>query len=462
MGLRWVGLFFIGLLYCPSVLLAEANLPAGQRHCLPLGDAQSICAYEYHPEAARTVVLIHGLNGAAREDWTSQIRLLARQYHVLAVELPGFDDPEQLPEHYSTEYFASAVSLLLQRYAKAPYTLIGHSMGGVIALHVATEQGEQLERLVLISVPGLLHRLSYSREVIGRWAGATSGQHSGFSAFVEKLGMKVLAGLEAISGKAQPSDRMLRMMADNPQAMAAMQLATRNFSETLHQVGVPVLLLWGEQDRIAPLRTAHVLLARLPDSRLQIFPDIGHVPMTQATEAFNRTLQEFVMLGRWPERAMAHPQMGTASEQTGRVADCRGQDGLVYEGDYDRITIQACEAILIRNARVGQLQIRGSRVEILHSRIGTGDGVALLSQRADIKITASELVGQPAISATGSRIDLAGVSVSGWPALHALSNTDVLISLSEWRQEGRSGYLHDFYPLGGGDNLPINVSHPEH
>ena len=134
----------------------------------------------------------------------------------------------------------------------------------------------------------------------------------------------------------------------------------------------------------------------------------------------------------------------------------------MYEGDYDRITIQACEAILIRNARVGQLQIRGSRVEILHSRIGTGDDVALLSQRADIKITASELVGQPAISATGSRIDLAGVSVSGWPALRALSNTDVLISLSEWRQEGRSGYLHDFYPLGGGDSLPINVSHPGH
>lgn len=453
-GIR--GVVFVCLLWCSTWLVAGTVDVPGQRHCLPLAAQQVVCVHEYHPEASETVVLLHGLNGSARDDWETQIELLAREFHVLAVELPGFDDPSKLPEHYSTAYFAEALAQVIKLYASSPVTLIGHSMGGVIALHYALEEPEQLERLVLVSVPGLLHRMSYSRELVGGWAGGETGQHGGFSAFLEKISMKLLAGLEALSGKAQPSDAMLRSMADNPQAMAAMQLSTRDFSATLHQLAMPILLLWGENDRIAPLRTAHTLLARLPDSRLQVFPDVGHVPMTQASEAFNRTLQQFVMARRWPERAHARPETPVLAERSGRVGQCLRQRGVVFEGSYAHIEIHGCEAILIRHARVGSLQVKASRLEIMNSTIGTANrGVALLSQGADIKITASELLGQSVIAAGGSRIDLAGVTlISDRPVLQIGSDTDLLISLSEHREGLAQRYLHNFYRLERGDDLP--------
>ena len=435
----------------------QANETDGQRYCVAVEHAaQPVCAYEFNPSAARSVVLIHGLHGSARADWAAQITLLSRYFHVVAIELPGFDDPSALPADYSITHFADVVSRLVQERVAGPYSLIGHSLGGAIALRIALDSPPRVERLILVSVPGILHRLSYSREVAGSRVHRGSGTHSGLAALVEKLSVKLLAMIETISGRSQPSERLLRRMANNPVAMAALQLVTHDFGAELAQLDLPVLLLWGEDDQTAPLRIAHTLQARLPNARLQVFPDVGHVPMQQAAEAFNRTVQLFLLRQEWPERAHAWGIEQLSADEGERIGHCFRQRGQVFEGNYRHIEIRSCEGVVIRNARVDSLELQGARVAILHSQLGQpGAGTALRSQGSDVKITASRLQGALAIETAGSRIDLAAVHIeAGAQPVRAESGSTLIFSLSEIHRNGWMRLEHRYLQLERGEFLP--------
>lgn len=440
----------------PGLALAED--PAGQRYCVaPEHLPQPVCAYQYNPDATQSVVLVHGLNGSAREDWAGQIALLSRQFHVVTVELPGFDVPIGQASHYTAEHFAGAVQQLVLDMQLSPFVLIGHSMGGVIALRYALQHPEMVQRMVLVSVPGVLHRVSYSREVIGSRVDRGSSSLDGLSAFAEKIGVKLLTTLESWTGRPQPSALLLRSLSDNPVALAAMQLVTQNFSAELPGLRLPILLLWGEDDTTAPLRIAQAVQARLPDARLQVFANTGHMPMREATYAFNLALHQFVVKDEWPELAHSIPPPLPPHLDEGdlRVGQCVRQSQLLFEGHYRHIDIQSCEGVVIRNARVDSLRVQGGRVSILHSHLGKDpQAVSLQVNGSDLKITASRMEGQTEIGTNGSRLDFAGVELdAGAVPFRASAGTALIFSLSEIRQNDRRRVEHRYLELERGQAL---------
>jgi hypothetical protein len=143
----------------------------------------------------------------------------------------------------------------------------------------------------------------------------------------------------------------------------------------------------------------------------------------------------------------------------GRVGRCRNQNNMVFAGVYEHIDIRSCEGVVIRNARVGSLSLDGARVEILDSLIGQEQtGVALRSLRSDLKITGTRLIGPRTLESSGSRIDMAGVSLMGSGATAQIwieRGSDLLFSMSEIRIGEQNVALHGYYGLEQGELLPL-------
>jgi hypothetical protein len=187
---------------------------------------------------------------------------------------------------------------------------------------------------------------------------------------------------------------------------------TEDLSDALQGITVPTLLLWGEDDRVAPLRTAQVLLSYLPAAQLAVIPGAAHMPMREQPERFNRLLTDYLDgHGAGVTRAAVATAPG-GPEVGARTEICRNESDRVYEGRFAALTIISCSGITVTNATIDALTIRSSRVEIENSTI-ISEGIALHVSGSDLMITASQLSGESAIYTAGSRLDLAAVRLTG-------------------------------------------------
>jgi pimeloyl-ACP methyl ester carboxylesterase len=252
-----------------------------------------------------TLLLIHGIGGDWRT-WEPVLDGLAQRHRVVAVDLPGHGGSAKGPGDYSLGSLASALRDLQGALAIDRATLIGHSLGGGVAMQFAYQFPERIERLILVSSGGL-------------------GPDVGLI-----LRLATLPGSEAVLAAAAPPARSLMEMAANAGralgitrtpldgfyartfAALADPAARRAFLGTLRGVvgahgqlvdardklylaeEVPTLIVWGERDALLPVGHAHSTAEAMPGSRLEIFPDAGHLPQLQDPARFVAIVQDFV------------------------------------------------------------------------------------------------------------------------------------------------------------------------
>ena len=91
--------------------------------------------YTAGPENAPSVVLVHGIGDKGARDWTGLMSMLAPDFHVISFDLPGFGRSSKSNEQYTPKNYAAFIRYVVQqRVSKEPFFLVGHSMGGAIAL----------------------------------------------------------------------------------------------------------------------------------------------------------------------------------------------------------------------------------------------------------------------------------------------------------------------------------------
>lgn len=401
-----------------------------------------VCFHEANGGAAQTVVLVHGIGGSA-DDWAAQIPLLTERYHLLAVDLPGFGQSDGGGKHYSPENYAAVLHHIIGLRAHTPVLLVGHSMGGAVALNYAALYPETVRRLVVADVAGVLHRLAYNKFLIGSWLHGRSAEPRWSSELLQSFAGKFLEGMEFLPFDSED-------MLDSPygdgngaeRRIAAMALLDADFSTLVPQVSAPVLILWGSEDRTAPLRTAEVLLQRLPRAWLEMIDGAGHVPMSEQPDAFNRHLLRF-LADDLPPPPVAREIEGDAE----RVGRCERQRNVRFEGRYRRIELHGCGDVSIENADIGELYVFESRVNIEHSRIG-GGAVAVDIIGSDVKMTVVQLEGEVTLRVARSRLDLAAVDLSAREAaVTAVSNSKAVFSLCRASSPHRQGDLHGYLAL---------------
>ena len=420
--------------------------------------------YEAGRERKRTILLVHGLGANGAADFAEHAAWLARSYHVLAVDLPGFAQSDKAAAAYSPATYAAFLKHVVERFARKPVALLGHSMGAVVALRYAANYPEDVERLVVVDAPGILHRAAYAGDFLSRLGLGFLQPGSGGSpaAGGEPLGM-LIERLHQILGRAEQTglDPQLvlsipllreKLLQNDPLKIAGLAVGLEDLSRELPQIRTETLVIWGAQDAIAPLRTGKLLAHVLPRAQLAVIERAGHTPMQEEPARFRELLEPFLAQGLAPAPAKAEPAPRRGNAQ------CDRQSGLLYEGDYGLLVLQGCRNIRLRAARVRELRVLDSSVSIEDSDIG-GDSAGLTAGNAAVTMTNGRIRGPVAITLRASRLDLAGVRVEGRDAavlgqdVGPAPASSVVFSVSRVRSPHTDGAMHGYMVVVSGKPL---------
>jgi len=252
------------------------------------------------------LLLIHGI-GDSSETWREIIPVLAREYTVVAPDLLGHGLSDKPRADYSVAAYANAMRDLISVLGIERVSVIGHSLGGGVAMQFAYQYPDRCQRLALVSSGGV------SRDVNALLRAASL---PGAELVLPMLGWPVtrvavhavfmaLAHLESDLG--HDAEDLLRVFESLPDSGARLA-----FVRTLRAVvdrrgqvitmldrcyltrGMPTLLIWGRRDAVIPYRHACLAHAAMPGSRLETFENAAHFPHHSDPERFVTVLSEFL------------------------------------------------------------------------------------------------------------------------------------------------------------------------
>jgi pimeloyl-ACP methyl ester carboxylesterase len=252
----------------------------------------------------QTLLLIHGIAGDSRT-WAEAMRQLARRFRVLAPDLPGHGASAKPQGDYSLGAHASFLRDLLQALHIGHATLVGHSLGGGIALQFAYQFPEQCERIVLVSSGGLGRDVSPLLRALSL-PGAEVVLSMGFPGFVLRRGEALwkwlgTRGIHA-PGLAEKWNAYVSLSdAESRRAfLRELRAVVNGGGQVVRALGRldlsrrPILLVWGDRDSIIPL--SHAILAHeaIPGSQLEVFPGAEHFPHAEFPGRFAEVLTRFI------------------------------------------------------------------------------------------------------------------------------------------------------------------------
>jgi len=430
-------------------LLAELNYT-----CLPLASGRQVWVGQAGQGHAEAVLLIHGLGNHAHRDWQPAIEPLARRFHVIAVDLPGFGDSSPLPGAYSFAALDSVLTQLLSQLGVDQVDLVGHSLGGAVALHFAHQHADQVGRLVLVDAAGILLRVVYAQQLARINARAVGIER--IDRFFSDLDQRIGGVSKAVMSGADSRFDLSRWLIDNPLARnaligrytqldAAFGLIEHDFSAAIRETGAPTTLIWGRDDPVAPLRIGELLAARMPDARLTVLDGVGHTPMSDSPAAFTALLLQALTEPLAPRTT---PRQAPGDV---RNTSCRNGADRLYTGSLGSLLIENCQRVRISNAQLNQLTLVNSSVTIENTLIANlkGDGVALDARNSEVSATAVYVKGRVAIRTQDSRFDLAGVSLrASERAVEMTTPSQLYFSVSDWESPEYTGDAHFAWPPG--------------
>lgn len=434
----------------------EAELPPGFRAELvpaPVFDGEVFVVEGGAPEGP-VVVLVHGLGDGGARDFYPVLGSLASRYHVLTFDLPGFGRSTHATELYSPERYAELIRGLVRQRHAGPFNLVGHSMGGAIALVYAARFPGDLDRLFLIDAAGFLHRNAFVDFAVAAGLDNVLGIFAGpGKELLDSTLQAAAAAVGPLSPTPEPDflleNALLRKtILRTPTRIAALATILQNFAPLIAEVKTPTWILWGRNDPIASLRTAKILEAKLPGARLQVLESSGHDPMASAPAAVSQFLLEGLVTppGDLPRRQPSPPTVP-------RPGKCAGTSGMTFQGDYTEIDIVGCSAVRLDGVRCASIKIRDSIVTIEGTRVSS-EAVALVVENSKVEVTASELEGDVAMETTAGDVDLAGVTLTGKrKSVQVDRGSRLIFSISRLSSPLGRRYVHELLEMGAGSEL---------
>ena len=270
------------------------------------------------------ILLIHGVAGSSQQ-WEPVMRLLARDFTVLAPDLLGHGRSAKPRGDYSLGAYAAGLRDLIVALGIDDATVVGHSLGGGIALQFAYQFPERTSRLVLVSSGGLgpeVHFLLRAATLPGSELvlplisnDRVRGAGTAVSGLLGRLGLRAGPDIaEFARGYATLADgdsrraflHTLRAVIDHGGQRV-------NATDRLYLAeDMPTLIVWGRRDPIIPVRHAGTANRGMPGSRLEVFDDAGHFPQLDEPDRFGDVLGEFI--------ATSEPAHADAAQMRARLA----------------------------------------------------------------------------------------------------------------------------------------------
>jgi abhydrolase domain-containing protein 6 len=246
---------------------------------------------------ARTLLLVHGYCGAGSH-FDKVLPLLLDTGRCIAVDLPGCGG-SQKPDHpYCTEYFVDFLDAFCRTLALERVILVGHSMGGQVAVHFAYRFPERVDRLVLLAPEGLAGEEGVWLAVTGLGSLLEAGFERANRSMVEIALRAVIFG---DSGAVCPEvvDTFAAQL-ETPEGIHALSTITRDVighdsvDAILPRIGQETLVLWGDEDRLLRPSWAPRFAEMLPRGELHLLKGCGHAIMLERPAETAALIKEFL------------------------------------------------------------------------------------------------------------------------------------------------------------------------
>ncbi|MEI6486618.1 MAG: alpha/beta hydrolase [Sphingomonadales bacterium] len=299
LGYGLVGLVaIIGVLWAvfatPDIPVAtlRAKYANGASQFVELAPGTIIHMRDEGPKGGFPVVLVHGSNASLHtwEPWTA--RLTARGYRVVSLDLPAHGLSGPTPEGiYTSAAYVGIVEKLVDKLALSRFVLGGNSMGGGVAWRYAVAHPDRLAGLVLVDASGQpmpqgssppigfrLARVPIARDILATVTPRSLIETS----FKQSIGNQAIATPAMI-------DRYWELLLYPGNRRATVQRFGQyqgddGMAAKLKGLAVPTLILWGREDRLIPVSVAGWFNQQIPNSRVTILDNIGHIPMEEAPD----------------------------------------------------------------------------------------------------------------------------------------------------------------------------------
>ena len=253
------------------------------------------------------VLLLHGLADSLLS-WYCNIDALADAgYRVIAPDLPGYGDSDK-PSHldYSPDSAADFIYDFSQELGLEKFSLVGSSAGGLIAGLFALEHPDMVEKLVLVGSGGFGREVAWFLRVISvpvlgdilyqPWLNTKMGTTKYLFHRPPPILEELLPEMDRLKLLPGARTAMLRSIRSSINLWG---LRKQGFIlDRLKASEVPLMTVWGAEDRIIPVAHAEEVRRELPDSLIHIIPECGHWPQMEQPGLFNTMLTDFLNDGR--------------------------------------------------------------------------------------------------------------------------------------------------------------------
>lgn len=244
--------------------------------------------------AGETLLLIHGF-GSSTYTWRGMIDRLAKDFEVIAIDLPGFGLSQTLNTTPTVEAYVDFINDFIQTLELDHAVLIGNSFGGEISWRFALKYPQRTPALILLDAAGYPHaspvifkllRVPLLGELI-----------AGINAkwIVRKNLQQVFVNEDLVTDAVVDNYYYRLLKAGNRETLLARaRMKADTLYKALPQIRQPALIVWGENDSWIPLEFARRFAADLPQAQLAVLPHCGHVPQEEKPEEVSQLIKTFL------------------------------------------------------------------------------------------------------------------------------------------------------------------------
>lgn len=237
-----------------------------------------------------TVVLLHGLGGMA-ERWSSVIPLFSKNYRVIAPDMIGYGRSDKPQTDYTPEFFKRMTLGLLDVVSPSGAYMVGTSLGGEIVAECASTKNHRIKKVVMVAPAGIMKKSTPALDAYT--VAALYPTHESV-----RLAYSMMMGGDKKSSDVAVENFISSMTRPNAKMVfISTLLGMKNsppIKEKLGLINVPVLLIWGTQDRMIPVSFAKEFESSIPNCNLVLMEGCGHIPYDERPEEFSRYVLDFL------------------------------------------------------------------------------------------------------------------------------------------------------------------------
>jgi 3-oxoadipate enol-lactonase len=255
----------------------------------------SVSYSDQGPHDAPVIIFIHGfpLN---KSMWDTQVEALKENYRVIAYDIRGHGNSDPGIDEFSIELFVLDLLRLMEKLGIEKSILCGLSLGGYIALNAVLKYPDRFDGLILNDTQCIADTPEIKEN---RCIAIINIKEKGVEQYADESAKKLFASESFTKKKNAITDVKDMIISTTKQSLCDTLHALAERKETcsrLQEINIPVLIMVGKEDKIAPIAAAQLMHEKILNSKLEIIQHAGHLSNLENPTAFNTHLVKFLEL----------------------------------------------------------------------------------------------------------------------------------------------------------------------